>query len=254
MKLNYKVLGEGKPLVILHGLFGTLDNWITAAKLLVEKGHKVYLLDQRNHGKSPHSDEFSYEAMASDLLEFLDDQHLQQPILMGHSMGGKTVMRFAVNHPTRVAKIIVVDIAPKLYLPHHQTILAAFHSVNLAAITTRKEAEECMMPFISNVGVRQFLLKNLDRVDGASFQWKMNLPVIEKNIEMVGQALGEGVFEGKAYFIGGGSSDYIQRGDRALIIQHFPKAKIASIKDAGHWVHAEKPEQFMDVLIAMLNE
>ena len=254
MKLNHKILGEGKPLVILHGLFGTLDNWITSAKLLVEKGYKVYMLDQRNHGKSPHDSEFSYEAMANDLLEFLDDQGLDKPIIMGHSMGGKTAMKFAVTYPERVEKLIVVDISPKEYPPHHQQILAALHAVDIENVTSRKEADERMTLHISNVGVRQFLLKNLDRVESDAFKWKMNLPVIESNIEVVGQALGEGVFNGKTYFIGGGASDYIQRGDRTLIIEHFPSAKIASIKGAGHWVHAEKAEQFMDVLLAMLHE
>lgn len=254
MKLNYKILGEGKPLVILHGLFGTLDNWVTAAKLLVDNGYKVYMLDQRNHGKSPHDDVFSYEAMAADLLEFLDDQGLDKPILMGHSMGGKTVMKFAVSHSERVEKVIVVDIAPKHYPPHHQQILSALHAVDVDKVSSRKEADERMADHITNVGVRQFLLKNLDRVASDKFKWKMNLPIIESNISVIGQALEEGVYNGKTYFIGGGASDYIQRGDRTLIIEHFPKAKIASIKGAGHWVHAEKAEQFMDVLLAMLNE
>lgn len=256
MKLNFKQIGneEGKPLVILHGLFGTLDNWITSAKLLADRGFKVYLLDQRNHGKSPHSDEFSYESMASDLLEFLDDQSFQQTVLIGHSMGGKTVMNFAVDNPERVERLVIVDIAPKYYPPHHQTILSGLHAVNIDSVTSRKEADERMALHISNPGVRQFLLKNLERVDGETFRWKMNLSVIENNIEIVGGALESGVFEGKTYFIGGGASDYIQRGDRTLILKHFPKAKIASIKDAGHWVHAEKATQFMDVLIAMLNE
>lgn len=253
MKLNFKKLGEGKPLVILHGLFGTLDNWITAGKILSENGYEVYLVDQRNHGKSPHSDEFNYEVMAEDLKEFLVDQHLSSAIIMGHSMGGKIAMLFSTKYPKMVEKLIVVDIAPKYYPPHHETIMKAFHSVKVETVTSRKEAEERMLPLIDNAGVRQFLLKNLDR-NGNNFQWKHNLPVIEKNINEIGQPLDEvQIFVGPAFFIGGAASDYIQRGDRQLILKHFPQAKIASIKGAGHWVHAEKPNEFMDVLFAMLN-
>lgn len=252
MKLNFKKLGEGKPLVILHGLFGTLDNWITAGKLLSENGYEVYLVDQRNHGKSPHSDAFNYDVMAEDLKEFLEDQKLSSAIIMGHSMGGKIAMLFSTKYPTMVEKLIVVDIAPKYYPPHHETIMKAFHSVEVETVTSRKEAEERMATLVGNIGVRQFLLKNLDR-EGSHFQWKHNLPVIEKNINEIGQPLKEGqVFDGSAFFIGGAGSDYIQRGDRQLITAHFPQAKIASIKGAGHWVHAEKPNEFMDVLLAML--
>ena len=254
MKLNFKKLGEGKPLVILHGLFGTLDNWITAGKLLSENGYEVYLVDQRNHGKSPHSDAFNYEVMAEDLKTFLQEQNLASAIIMGHSMGGKNAMLFATKYPEMVEKLIIVDIAPKYYPPHHETIMNAFHSVKVETVTSRKEAEERMMPLVDNAGVRQFLLKNLDRVDGSSFQWKHNLPVIEKNINEIGQPLEKDqVFDGPTFFIGGAASDYIQRGDRQLIMHHFPQAKIASIKEAGHWVHAEKPNEFMDVLYAMLN-
>lgn len=254
MKLNFKVVGEeGVPVIILHGLFGSLDNWISIAKVLADRNFKVYLVDQRNHGKSPHMDSHSYDDMAEDLKEFLEDQQLSSAILLGHSMGGKTIMNFSLNYPMMVEKLIVVDISPKHYPPHHEQILRGLHSVNVNTVTNRKQADERMSAVIDNVGVRQFLLKNMDRLNSDSFTWKMNLPVLEQNIHNIGEPLKAGTFEGKVYFIAGGASDYILRGDRALIISHFPQAKIATIKGAGHWIHAEKTDQFLDVLLMMLH-
>jgi esterase len=249
MKLNYKKIGESnKKIVILHGLFGSLDNWMTHARELAESGFEVYLLDQRNHGKSPHEEGLSYELMAADLNEFLTDNQLENPILLGHSMGGKTVMQYAMNYPNSVQKLIVVDIAPKHYLPHHQLIIDAFLSVDIQNIKSRNEAQESMAKLVSDAGVLQFLLKNLDRTP-AGFAWKVNLPEVIKNIENIGKTY---EFENpcltQTLFVRGSKSDYILDDDRTLLKTHFPNSNLVSIREAGHWVHAEQYENFMKTL------
>lgn len=255
MKLNFRTLGEGNgttPLIILHGVFGSSDNWQTVGKTLSEK-HKIYLVDQRNHGHSPHSDIFDYQAMADDLIEFMDSESINKAHLIGHSMGGKTVMSVACLFPTRVQSLTVVDIAPKYYAPHHQNILAGFHSVKLDSINSRTEANSQMSKVISHPGIRQFLLKNLTR-NGEHFAWKHNLPVIEKNIEEVGKGLSQDcLFEKETLFIAGGQSGYIQSVDHADIKSHFPNSEIVTIDGAGHWVHAEKPKELIKVIERFLD-
>lgn len=253
MKLNYKVLGEGRPVIILHGLFGTLDNWFTHAKDL-SSDYQVYLVDQRNHGLSPHADEWTYEAMAADLKEFIEDHHIEDPILLGHSMGGKTVMRFASEYPEVLAALIVVDIAPKYYPPHHGDILKGLNAVDLPAIKTRSQAEAMLVPFISEFGVRQFLLKNLKRKEEGGYSWKMNLSVIEAQIENVGEALAtDQGYDGTTVFIRGAKSNYILDDDFVAIQDQFPLAELITIHDAGHWVHAEQPAEFISNIKAFLN-
>lgn len=254
MKLNYKVLGEGKPLVILHGLFGTLDNWMTAGKYLSTQGYQVYLVDQRNHGKSPHDEVFNYEAMAQDLSDFLDDHKLKKATLIGHSMGGKTIMQFLLTHSFDPEKVVIVDIGPKGYPPHHQEILAGFDSVPLDKISKRSEADEILSKTISDFGVRQFLLKNLDRVEG-SYQWKMNYPVIKKNIENIGADMMKlGTYELPVLFIKGELSNYILDKDIDNIKKVFPKATFSTVSKSGHWVHAENPVEFGQKLMSYLND
>lgn len=245
VKLNYRTLGAGNPLIVMHGVFGSSDNWQSVGKVLAE-GYKVFLVDLRNHGNSPHSDEFTYEAMAKDVIELMDDEGLDKAHILGHSMGGKVAMHLATQFSERVNKLIVVDIAPKYYPPHHQQIFEGFHAVDLKSLETRKDADEQMGKVISNFGVRQFILKNLNRTKEGNFEWKLNLSAIEKAIENVGKSIDEEVsFDGACLFIGGSKSDYITPEDHDLIRSHFKSATIVSIKGAGHWVHAEKPEELI---------
>lgn len=245
-------MGEGEPLIILHGVFGSSDNWQTLGKVFAEH-HKVYLVDLRNHGNSPHSQEFDYPLMVADIIELMEDEQLETAHILGHSMGGKVAMHLATSHPQRVKKLIVVDIAPKYYPPHHQQIFEGFHAVNLSTLSNRKEADEQMAQVIKNIGVRQFILKNLDRNKDGSFEWKLNLDAIESAIDKVGEGLEENVhFEGPSLFIAGGNSDYISVSDAEIIHQYFPKSTIITIKGAGHWVHAEKPQELGELVINYL--
>ena len=252
VKLHFRTMGEGEPLIIMHGVFGSSDNWQTLGKVFAEH-HKVYLVDLRNHGNSPHSREFNYPLMVADIVELMEDEQLDTAHILGHSMGGKVAMHLATSHPQRVRKLIVVDIAPKYYPPHHQQIFEGFHAVTLSTLKNRKEADEQMAQVITNIGVRQFILKNLDRNKDGSFEWKLNLNAIESAIDKVGEGLEENVhFEGSALFIAGGNSDYIMESDTEIIHQYFPKSTIITIKGAGHWVHAEKPQELGDLVINYL--
>lgn len=255
MKLNYKEFGEGnQPLIIIHGLFGSLDNWLTIGKAFA-KTHKIFLIDQRNHGKSPHDEEFCYQAMVADLKEFIEDQHLEKVSILGHSMGGKTAMLFAVLHPELLEKLIIVDIGPKYYAPHHQTIIKALTSFDLATLKSRGEADKIMAQTITDVSIRQFLLKNLGRNEAKQFEWKINLPVIVKHINNVGEGLAdEANFGGSTMFIRGDRSDYILDEDMDAIQQKFPNAQLVTIQGAGHWVHAEQPEALYNAVTNFLGE
>ena len=237
MQLNFKKSGSGPPLVILHGLFGSLDNWFSIAKELVEH-YTLYLVDQRNHGDSPHSTEWNYGVMVEDLLELLDAEGLDSVYLMWHSMGGKTVMNFAVQYPERGSKLIVGDIAPRYYPIHNQVILEGLNALDLSQLQSRKEADDLLAPYIPELGIRQFLLKSLGR-DANGFAWKINLSVITQHIEEVGKALDEEtVFEGPTLFLGGANSSYIQEKDLSDMKRHFPNCTWISIPNAGHWLHA----------------
>ncbi len=251
MKLHFRKFGNGQPLLILHGVFGSSDNWQTVGKELA-KDFTVYLIDQRNHGNSPHSNEFNYEVMSQDLLELIEEEQLESVHLIGHSMGGKTAMQFATSNASFVNKLVVVDIAPKFYEPHHQQVIAGFRSIKLNELNSRGEAERIMSTVIPDVGTRQFLLKNLKR-NSDGFEWKINLDVIEKNITNVGQGLEKDrVFHGPTLFIGGGKSNYILADDLSLIASHFPNYRHEVIDDAGHWVHAEKPKELYDSVTKFL--
>ncbi len=247
MKLNYKKIGIGPPLVILHGLFGSADNWFSIAREL-DKEFSMYLVDQRNHGDSPHHDVWNYEVMVEDLKELLDDEGLEKVFLMGHSMGGKTVMNFALKYPERVEKLIVADIAPRYYPVHHESILEGLNSLNLNTILSRKEADDTLATYITEPGIRQFLLKSLGR-DAEGFAWKINLPVITQNIENVGEALPDGgKYEGPTLFLAGANSNYIQQKDIADMERFFPNYELEFIADAGHWLHAEQPHAVVEEL------
>lgn len=254
MKLNFRKYGQGHPLFVLHGVFGSSDNWQSLGKAFAEH-FTTYLIDLRNHGNSPHSEEMTYDAMARDLKELMSSEGLKSIHLLGHSMGGKVAMHFATAYPQLVDRLIVVDIAPKYYPPHHQQIFEGFHSVDLANLQSRKDADNQMAEKIRDFGVRQFILKNLTRDEQGNYAWKVNLNALQKNIENIGAGLPENQkSENPTLFIGGSKSDYLQDADHELIKQHFPKASIESVDGAGHWVHAEKPKELLALVLEFLSK
>lgn len=249
LKLHFRTIGEGAPLIVMHGVFGSADNWQTLGKVFSSK-RKVYLVDLRNHGNSPHSDRFDYDCMVEDMVELMEDEGMAMASILGHSMGGKVAMHLATKYPAKVAELIIVDIAPKYYPPHHTQIFEGFHAVKMDTLSSRKEADAQLSAVISNVGIRQFILKNLHRKSDGTFGWKLNLPIIESNIDTVGSAVLEedASYKGNTLFIAGGSSGYITEQDHQLIEHHFPKAKVAYVAGAGHWVHAEKPKELSELV------
>ncbi len=250
MELHSTILGEGKPFLILHGFLGMSDNWKTLGKKFAKEGFEVHLIDQRNHGKSPHSDDFSYQLMARDIKEYCDTHKLENIILLGHSMGGKTAMLTACENEGLVEKLIVVDIAPRYYAPHHQQILKGLTALDDAKLTSRGDAEDFLKDYIPEEGVRLFLLKNLYWKTKEQLSLKLNLEALKANIENVGEALPEDKeYKGPTIFIKGENSDYITDSDHAAIQQQFPLAEFEEIKNAGHWVHAENMKTFYEAVI-----
>lgn len=253
MILHSQILGSGKPFVILHGFLGMSDNWKTLGTRWADDGYEVHLLDQRNHGRSFHSDEFSYKVMAEDLKNYCQEHDLNEIILLGHSMGGKVAMQFAITYPEMVSKLIIADIGPKAYPSHHQDILKALSSLDFSKIKSRGEAEAILSEYIKDEGTRLFLLKNLYRKNKNELALRINLPILSKKIEEVGMALPENtVFKGDTIFLGGEKSGYIEPMDELLIKKHFPKAIIKTISKAGHWLHAENPDEFYDNVMIFL--
>lgn len=252
MKLHFKKQGNGQAIIILHGLFGMLDNWQSIANELA-KNFEVWLVDARNHGHSPHSNDFSYEVMAYDLHEFIKDHGILQPVIIGHSMGGKTAMWHAQLFAHEIKKLIVVDMGIKQYPVHHQQIIAALQAVDFHKIQSRKEAEESMMPHISEPSIRQFLLKSLHRNTDGSYNWRFNLPVIAEKITNVSVALPQIEVQVPTLFIRGELSNYILEKDYSSISETFSNSEIKSIKNAGHWVHAEASDEVVQLIIDFVN-
>jgi pimeloyl-ACP methyl ester carboxylesterase len=245
--LYHQQVGSGLPLLILHGLFGSSDNWMSIAKTMADD-FDIVLPDLRNHGNSPHSSDWTYEAMAADVVGLLDALNIEKTSVIGHSMGGKAAMTLVAKYPERIEKLVVVDIAPKKYPVHHRDILNALRSIDLKKITKRSEADEQLAERIGEKAVRQFLLKNLTRDDDNNYIWKLNLKVIDEKIENIGEALSApNEIPHPALFIRGEHSDYISADDNDAIKSTFPKATLVTIKEAGHWIHAEKPEEFTDI-------
>ncbi len=245
MKLFYRKLGQGAPLIILHGLFGMSDNWMNIGRRLAER-HTVFLLDQRNHGRSPHSEAFDYNVLLDDLHTFIIEQKLAPVKLIGHSMGGKVVMRYTLNFPDMVEKPVVVDIAPKPYdHPHFKLFFEALFAVNPDAISNRKEADNILAQWIAQPAIRQFLLKNLVRDKNGGYRWRINLKAIYLNLSKITEGLRDTrSFDKPALFLRGGRSDYILDGDFSLIYKWFPLARIETIPQATHWLHADAPDEF----------
>lgn len=259
MKLNYRILGEGQPLIILHGLFGSADNWQTLAKGFAEK-NKVVLVDMRNHGHSPHTDEMNYDAMAEDIYELIQEEKLENSILMGHSMGGKAAMFFAQKHENLLDKLIVVDMGLKKYPPHHQIIFDALLSLDFDLIKTRKEAEEQLKKTITDFGVLQFLLKNIYWVSSSKdsdtkdqLAFRFNLHVLYREIEEILEAVPPRKVNVNTLFIRGEKSNYILEDDFEKMKEQFPNSTIETILGAGHWVHAEKPKEFFELISEFIN-
>jgi pimeloyl-ACP methyl ester carboxylesterase len=267
MQLFYRKYGEGTPLIIIHGLYGASDNWHTVGKALAEH-FEVYLIDQRNHGRSPHAPEHTYRHMCADLLELMDNLHLSKAILIGHSMGGKTAMRFAVSNPERVQALLVVDIAPKSYnnlrtyehqTVDHQMIISTLSTIDLAKAESRLDIEHQLAERIASERTRQFLLKNLTRSVGGGFRWKLNIAALANNLPAIleGISLEDFVVEPESLgfpvlFIRGANSDYILADDADLILELFPYAETVTIPNAGHWVHAEQPRLLVKNILYFL--
>ena len=249
-----KIYGEGRPLIILHGLFGMGDNWTTHAKLLAARGWQVHAVDGRNHGRSPHHHEHNYDAMAADLEVYIEDNHLENVVLLGHSMGGKTVMNFAVRKPQLVDAAIVVDIAPKHYPVHHEAYIAAMKGVDFTVAKSRKDIEALLSQSLTSPGIIQFFMKSLHWKTKEELAWRFNLDVLERELSNVGEALEYGYFDGPTLFIAGGQSGYITEDDHEKIYEHFPNAELQTIEGAGHWVHAEAREAFAACVVDFLDQ
>ena len=248
--LHSDIIGSGDDhFIILHGFLGMGDNWKTHAKNLSEKEYCVHLVDQRNHGRSFWSDKFDYDVMVNDLLQYLNHHGINQCVVLGHSMGGKTAMAFALNYPDRVQKLIIADIAPKYYAPHHQKILAGLSTLNLEEVSSRKAADQHLKNFIPEAGTRQFLLKNLYWVSEGKLGLRINVAVLKNAAEAVGAAIqSQKQYHQPTLFLYGENSNYINPVTDTEILKYFPKAEIIEIEGAGHWLHAEKPLLFFKTL------
>jgi esterase len=254
LKLFYRIFGTGKPLVILHGLFGSSDNWQTFAKSIADR-FQVITIDLRNHGNSPHSNEFDFELIDEDLIETLDDIGILQYHLLGHSMGGKIAAYHALHHPDPVEKLIVIDIAPRAYPPHHDIYFSVMRSMDFDQITNRIQADVQMQEMIPEVSIRQFLLKNLVRDDQGRFKWKFNLDALYQHYDEInGELKSDHPFIHPVLFIKGEYSDYITSADNSMINQLFPLAEIETIQGAGHWVHADQPGKLRVLILIFLSE
>lgn len=247
MKLHFQHFGQGRPFIILHGLFGSSDNWVTLAKRIAQD-RSVYIVDQRNHGRSPHSDDFSYPILARDLHDFMDEHSIDTATILGHSMGGKVAMYFAQMFPERVDSIIVADIGAKQYSPHHQVIFKALHAIHPESLERRAEAEERIAPIIDNRSIRQFLLKNLYRRRDGTYCIRVNFEVLEERMDEILQAVPSKPVDVPTLFIAGEKSNYIPAEDHDAIRKIFTTAKFVSLP-AGHWLHAEDPEGFYDAIV-----
>jgi pimeloyl-ACP methyl ester carboxylesterase len=252
MELYYRKSGTGPNLIILHGLFGSSDNWMSITKKLSES-FTVWLPDQRNHGQSPHSGTFTYAAMAEDLKDFIDQHDIENPHILGHSMGGKVVMEYATSFKSDIDHLIVADIAPKAYPLHHEEILEGLNSIEIDKIKARSEAQKQLEKYVSDFGTRAFLLKNIYRKDNGSYAWRINLPVLTKDIANVGMATGQGKqYDGDTLFIRGEKSHYVEDTDFETIKNIFTNAQFSTVHAAGHWLHAEQPEAFLKDIMSFL--
>ena len=250
MQLHSNILGQGKPFVILHGFLGMGDNWKTLGSQFADASFEVHLLDQRNHGRSFHDSLFNYEVLVEDLKNYCETHQLEDFILLGHSMGGKTAMLFAATYPELVSKLIVADISPRYYPIHHDAILEGLTSINFETLKTRGEADKLLSKYVTDFGTRLFLLKNLYWIEKGKLALRVNLEVLKDNVSEVGEALPiHAKFDKDTLFLRGDKSEYISTEDEVIIKRHFPDAVIKTIPNAGHWLHAENPTAFFNAVI-----
>ena len=251
--LHSNIIGEGHPLLILHGFLGMSDNWKTLGIQFTKMGYQVHLIDQRNHGKSFWSEDFDYDILTEDLANYMDHHCIESACILGHSMGGKTPMTFASAYPGRTYKLIVADIAPKFYPPHHQYIIDALLALSRDALKSRSAADYELAESLHDRGIRQFLLKSLHWVEKDRLDFRFNLKVLSQKMEEIGDALATtATYDGPVLFLRGSRSEYIADADLPQIRNHFPKAYMETVEDAGHWLHAENPQQFIEYAEAFL--
>ena len=251
MKLHYKKIGDGEPLLILHGLFGSADNWGSLAKRLATN-NTVYLVDLRNHGRSPHSNVMNYESMADDVYELIVNEKINQPILLGHSMGGKVSLKFTDKYPQVLKKLIVADIGIKSYPMHHDIIIKGLKNVDLSVVSSRSEATSALSFYVKEQGIQQFLLKNLYWIEKGKLAWRMNLNAIENNIFEILSEIKMNNTNIKTLFIRGELSNYILKEDYPEIKKVFSNLEIETVLNAGHWLHAENPNSFYEKVIKFI--
>lgn len=250
MQLHFNKYGEGKPMLIFHGLFGTGDNWTTHAKKWAEHGFCVYSIDQRNHGRSPHSEEMNYALMRDDAIDLIASENLRDIILMGHSMGGKTVMHVVQEIEFLIEKLIVVDMGVKRYPRHHDAVFQALRSVPIEHIQSRAEAEDIFAKTTVDKATQLFLLKNLYWKEPGKLGWRFNLDALENNIEeILAEVPLSSVVQAPTLFIKGELSNYILKEDQSQIEGYFPHSKIIEVKNSGHWPHAESPDFFFQEIL-----
>ncbi|KXK40929.1 MAG: alpha/beta fold hydrolase [Saprospiraceae bacterium] len=248
--LNFRILGQGTPVIILHGLFGMLDNWVSFGKKLEDAGYMAVLLDQRDHGRSEHTTDFSYPLLAGDLRRFMDENWMFEAIMMGHSMGGKTCLQFVNEFESYVRKLIIVDMGIKQNVDGHQAVFDALFSFNPDKINSRNEAQSAMMQYVNDPATVQFLMKNLTRKKDGGYEWKMNLPLLHEKYTNIIEAIRfNHPVDTEALFIRGSRSDYILDEDWPEIQQTFPNATLKTVEGAGHWVHADRPDELFQIII-----
>jgi pimeloyl-ACP methyl ester carboxylesterase len=255
MKLHYRKYGSGRPFIILHGIFGISDNWVSFGKRIAELGFEVYILDQRNHGRSPHHHAFTYYALVDDLVEFIEQQGIEMPVVLGHSMGGKVAMRYVLENPDSATALIVVDTSMRTYVSHthHRSLIDAMKSVDFSIARSRKDVQKHMQKHIESPRIVQFLMKNLFWKEKDLLGWRINLDALDLNLE----AMYDGVFYSSVFsrptlFIRGGRSNYIKEEDIPAIKKNFNNADVLTIAEGTHWVHADEPEIFYEMVSGFL--
>lgn len=255
MSLYSLIFGEGRPFVILHGFLGMSDNWKTQGKRIGELGFQVHLIDQRNHGRSFHSEEFNYDLLAGDLKEYCDEHDLKDIVLLGHSMGGKTAMLFTAIHSEYVDKLIVNDISPRFYPVHHDRILEGLNALDLSKVSSRGQADEFLAQYVPEISLRQFLMKNLYWKEKGKLGLRLNLEALSNQVAEVGEALPwQLIVDVATLFMRGDRSEYISDDDLELISAQFPNSRLVTIPDAGHWLHADNPEAFFESVKEFVSE
>ena len=254
MILHSKILGDSnKHILILHGFLGSGDNWISIARKLNPLAYTIHLIDQRNHGRSFHSEKFDYDLMCEDLLNYIKHHNINNIILIGHSMGGKTAMNFSLIHPKLVSKLIVLDTSPRGYPVLHQNIIDPLKEIDFSIFTTRKEIDIELGKSVNKQGLRNFLMKNIYRMNDEKLNFRFNLKSLSENIGKIGQKIeSDAQFTREVIFIKGETSDYIDESDKVMINNLFPNAKFYKIPNAGHWLHVDNPIDFLSVLLSLI--